>query len=330
MHTPISLDFPQVMENELPLPYVYYPDHYGTFFGFSESENSSVFMCLCNKDLIENYLNIRRTEDVLNYTDKLDNAPLSAKTFPRVIAEKSLEKKFVIDFREKICHRCNLKTPTLRYCHEMYGGKFKQHFGWYINQSKLRYSFTIYDNTDLSFLPQELQPTLHTIYELESLKSEKSLFNEPFNKKIFLEIYDLDKNIARHRRKIDNYYENLCREEFGFRKIGEGNVSELLLAKIIEQIFTNTEIIMHYRPKWLGGLELDIYIPNLQLAFEYQGQQHFHSIKAWGGEKALNKIQERDALKRKICETHTIKLIEVDYTEPLEINYIREKIQKYC
>ena len=73
----------------------------------------------------------------------------------------------------------------------------------------------------------------------------------------------------------------------------------------------------------LGRLELDVYVPGAELAFEYQGQQHFYAIEAWGGEEALSKVQERDARKARLCAEHGVTLITVDYTEPLTETYIR-------
>ncbi len=80
----------------------------------------------------------------------------------------------------------------------------------------------------------------------------------------------------------------------------------------------------HHRPDWLEGLELDIFVPSLNLGFEYQGQQHFHPVEIWGGSKGLEDLQERDAHKAKLCGTYGIDLIAIDYTEPLTENYIYE------
>ena len=68
----------------------------------------------------------------------------------------------------------------------------------------------------------------------------------------------------------------------------------------MRSILYNHKILRHYRPDWLDRLELDIYIPSLKLAFEYQGQQHFHPLHVWGGEKALQDLRFRDAHKVEI------------------------------
>jgi len=127
-------------------------------------------------------------------------------------------------------------------------------------------------------------------------------------------------------RRLANVYENITRVEFGFRKIGEAWVSESMLFNIVSRLFPDEPLIRHHRPDWLEGLELDIYVPSRGLAFEYQGQQHFHPIRAWGGPKALEAMQVRDARKRQICEQSNCDLIAIDYTEPLTEQHVADRI----
>ena len=61
-------------------------------------------------------------------------------------------------------------------------------------------------------------------------------------------------------------------------------------------------------------MELDVFLPEPGLAFEYQGEQHFHPIQYYGGEKTLKTTQIRDAEKRLACAAKNITLIEVPYT----------------
>ena len=57
-------------------------------------------------------------------------------------------------------------------------------------------------------------------------------------------------------------------------------------------------------------LKLDIFLPKLSLAFEYQGHQHYnHFLPA---HKLTNQI-ERDQEKRDICKEKGITLIEIPY-----------------
>jgi hypothetical protein len=60
--------------------------------------------------------------------------------------------------------------------------------------------------------------------------------------------------------------------------------------------------------------ELDAFFPELMLAFEYQGEQHYTPVEPWGGEEALKRTIKRDTEKRALCSSHGILLVEVPFT----------------
>ena len=132
------------------------------------------------------------------------------------------------------------------------------------------------------------------------------------------------------RREYDNAIENSVREEMGYPKIGDAWVSETMLYHIVEEIYPNIEIIRHHRPHWLEGLELDIYIPSKDLAFEYQGLQHFQSVEHWGGQEKLEIQKEHDRRKKQICEEKGVCLICINYDEELTNDYVRKRIALEC
>ena len=57
-------------------------------------------------------------------------------------------------------------------------------------------------------------------------------------------------------------------------------------------------------------MQLDVFIPSKNLAFEYQGQQHFEDVGIFGPSRVY---QQRDDEKRALCAANNIKLIEVPY-----------------
>lgn len=61
---------------------------------------------------------------------------------------------------------------------------------------------------------------------------------------------------------------------------------------------------------------------------EYDGIQHFKSIKNWGGEERYIKQQKVDEFKNKYCDENNIRLIRIKYTELNKINsnYIKNKL----
>jgi hypothetical protein len=80
---------------------------------------------------------------------------------------------------------------------------------------------------------------------------------------------------------------------------GETWTSETSLFYIIKSLFPTHFIRRHYRPEFLQGLELDIFIEELKIGIEYQGIQHFQPIEHWGGKIAYLKLIERDARRKK-------------------------------
>lgn len=347
---PVSLG-KTVQEDHLPFPVVHYPNHYGTFFAFSESNSSSVSLCACSEDAVHNLLRLKEARPTPNNTDPLRTATLDNWFFPSVVADLSLESESAIpdqiQFVQGLCHRCNLVTPELRYCHEMYGTEFIQHYGWYVNQAYLRLGIM---PMSLQYLedvcPQEYQDLINHANKINAqFRAEEERLQEiasgPARPDISSdevtywrnvryedaeEMIALRRDSVRATRAVTKEIENIVREEFGFKKVGEAWVNETLLFQLVSRIFPDLEVLRHHRPDWLDGLELDIYVPSMDLALEYQGQQHFHPIDAWGGEDALKELQKRDERKLQICDSKGIDLIAIHYKEPLTLNHIRTRI----
>ncbi len=342
-----------VHEESLPLPFVYYPNHYGTFFAFGESEDSEPFLCECSKEPLAHLATLNTRFPSLHNTNPDRNALLDSFHVPDSLAKASQRDEFSLselNFKERLCHRCNLVPPTRRYCHEMYGGKFKQSFGWYINQAYLRLAIKPLEWVFLDDVCPEDYKVLLQQYQdaLAAYQTEHSRLNEmvygpkrsdisadetTYWRNVKMEeaqpMIKLRKEKQKLQTRIRNNVENIVRQEFGFKKVGEGWVSETMLSQIIERLFPSEKIIRHHRPEWLEGLELDIYLPELELGIEYQGQQHYHPIKAWGGERALRELKERDERKKVLCHKLGVTLIEVDYTEPLTDAHITERLKGF-
>ena len=289
---------------QLPKPFVYYPNLYGAFFAFSDDIGDELYFCECERKAIENYIRLRKQMPLQNYTgDK--TYPLGGDFFPPIVADKSrnninnpLEH---FHFKENLCFRCNKVVPQRTYCHPMYGGQFMQHYGWYVKQEYFRLGIDPYQISKANVLPEECTPELYDTI----LRLSKSQFE--------------DNNIGR-------VIEDSVREQLGYRKVGESWVSETIMYQIIKSIYPGEEILRHYRPKWLCGLELDVYVPHEHIGFEYQGIQHFVAVEHWGGKAQLAKQQEHDARKKKLCQENDVDLICVNYNEVLSNDLIIEKI----
>lgn len=92
---------------------------------------------------------------------------------------------------------------------------------------------------------------------------------------------------------------------------------ETAIGRLIQQQFPFQEIQRNIRPEWLvteqnERLELDFYLPELELAFEVQGEQHYHYIPYFHREPGdFEKQIARDKAKRRICAANNVCLIEV-------------------
>jgi len=66
------------------------------------------------------------------------------------------------------------------------------------------------------------------------------------------------------------------------------------------------------------SLPFDFYIPKHNICIEYDGRQHFETIRLWGGEKRLQYIQENDNIKNEYCLNNNINLLRISYKEDIE------------
>ena len=98
------------------------------------------------------------------------------------------------------------------------------------------------------------------------------------------------------------------------------------LFEILKNIYPDSTIHFDFRHPDLRfsesgyPMELDIWIPELKLGIEYQGEFHFMTHWGYRGmddipqNKKLTTVQARDEEKRRACEKKGITLLEVDYT----------------
>ena len=113
-----------------------------------------------------------------------------------------------------------------------------------------------------------------------------------------------------------------------FKITMDGSMGECITRVALEELFPGYNFDK-VRPYWLECLELDGYNEKLQIAFEYQGIQHFEYTPIFHGhgEEGLKKFQtqqERDARKLEILNFLGIVFIEITYHTKHE--YIRDKV----
>ena len=106
-------------------------------------------------------------------------------------------------------------------------------------------------------------------------------------------------------------------------------VREDELCGLINRIFPGCTIRREASPPWLGLQRLDIYLPELKLAIEHQGEQHYRPIEAFGGTAAFTRTQERDQRKRELCKQHGVTVVDVRYDAPLTIPSLRARLRRW-
>lgn len=73
-------------------------------------------------------------------------------------------------------------------------------------------------------------------------------------------------------------------------------------------------------------MQLDIYYPNLNIAFEFDGSQHIqYNTFFFKNKGQFADMQSRDRLKDKICRERGITLIRVNYTEKITVELLKQK-----
>ena len=102
-------------------------------------------------------------------------------------------------------------------------------------------------------------------------------------------------------------------------------VSETAMFELIHKHYPDA--IYQYRTKWLGQQSLDVYIPSLKIAFEYQGIQHFSPVDYFGGEQKFKESQERDLRKSNLCKKNGVRIIYWNYDEPISERIFNQKMK---
>jgi hypothetical protein len=123
--------------------------------------------------------------------------------------------------------------------------------------------------------------------------------------------------------------ENRIRELKGVAKIGERWINETLLFNYINLLFPEYTVQREATPSWLNRQRFDIYIPELNLAVEYQGQQHYKAIKLFGGEEGLKKTKERDKEKIRLSKENNVEIVFFTFKDNLSEKLVQNRLKSY-
>lgn len=106
--------------------------------------------------------------------------------------------------------------------------------------------------------------------------------------------------------------------------------SQEILHNIIKELISFFDIEYNKRYGFLNGLQLDIYIPYLNLAFEYDGKQHYEYIPYFHKSLDVFKMSKiRDKNKNKLCKINNITLIRIRYDDYLNWKTVLYKLREF-
>ena len=131
-----------------------------------------------------------------------------------------------------------------------------------------------------------------------------------------------EKNISRRDA------ENEVRDILGIPRIGEGWLTEVELLHLVRAILKDEEVVHQASPQWLGHQRIDIYVPRLAIAIEYQGRQHYESIPFFGGDEALAANRARDQRKADLCRQHGVRMIYFRYDEMITRELVEARMRQ--
>ncbi|MDQ0414985.1 hypothetical protein [Mesobacillus stamsii] len=277
-------------ETNLPYPIVHYPSRFGSFFGFQETQDSPVYYCSCQKTGLEVYL---MNDEFNRFSD-----------IPKVLREQ-IGESFLksIQYEENLCHVCNKVAPAFGFGKTINGTKFHAIYGLYINGVAYSYGISPFGRIrDASLIPSDIVPYLITTQYDDKRLDEQSVFD------------------------FMRYCEDSVRMRMGYFTIGKKWTTEIKLLDIVKKLYPEYTVIHQYP---LDHLRADIFIEDLDLVIENQGEQHFKPIKVFGGEEALKKTKARDEEKAMLCEFYKLGIIYFTYQDDLTEKSVRERISSY-
>ncbi len=164
--------------------------------------------------------------------------------------------------------------------------------------------------------------TIYNVFDSWTNAIEEAGFERYYHKPQQVSCRECDKKFMKHYRQIIKYNNHYCssscaatfhnkNKKIGFRR----SKLEIWLHKQITKKYENLDISCNSTKDI--GYELDIYIPELKLAFEINGIFHYKPIY---GEKKYNRTQVIDRIKKEKCKELGIELYIIDTQQQLNFS----------
>ncbi|NME70558.1 hypothetical protein [Flammeovirga aprica] len=148
-------------------------------------------------------------------------------------------------------------------------------------------------------------------------------------------IFQYEWLFANDLKRAVRIFENECRIVHNEKIIGAFYNEDILFREIRNRYKNRYQVISQGSPEWLGNQRFDIYFPELNIAIEYQGEQHQTPVDFGGkgksfANKEFKKNQERDQRKFKKSKSNDCPIIFVypDYDIKNVIKELNSIIKK--
>lgn len=289
------------------------------------------------------------TTSIATETFILDSRYFPIKVVKELISMGVSEDRNIIqnlNFRDNICHECRIVRPKYRCFRDgFWVTEFRQNFDWYIRKKSLEYGIKRMDHKYIRSNCSEKVLNILDTYDVEAkidriakLSERKKEIKERLGwkasttdeyQKAEEEIEQLNSKLSEPWREIDTLIENKLRTNLDHYKKGERWESETKLYHLVDKEYPDLSIEKHAKPNFLEGLELDIYIPEEDIAIEYQGKQHYEPVEHFGGKEGFEERQKRDEKKKNFCQQHDIELIYFRYDENLSEEKVKKRLDPH-
>ncbi len=153
------------------------------------------------------------------------------------------------------------------------------------------------------------------------------LYKSIMSKEIFPASIDLENGSACCQKYFKDV-ENEFRESLGIRFKEFGSDSEVSVYLFVKKLLPSHTIILQYSPDWLRPQRIDLFIKELNLAIEYQGEQHYRPIEYYGGEKTFKMLENNDKRKYELAKAMEVNLEYIRHDENIETR-VNEIVKKY-
>jgi hypothetical protein len=236
--------------------------------------------------------------------------------FPAAISPPPLRIAGVEDaanFAEAVCHRCNGGlVPRLPHDPTVLNQKWnlaREYILAILLENGITYEQPWWPGDPL-YLQAVTKPELQSLVQQTWIHSPQAGVNQ-------------------HHRPFWEWVDRELEEQFPHAPWWKRYQGEELLHGLVVQAVPNMQVFRNRRFDWMNGRELDIYIPELHLAFEFNGQQHYQPVEFFGGETKFKRQQELDDERRRMCADNGIHLIEVRWDEKLTAKKVRAWIMPF-